>query len=328
MAKKSVTTKAPADIEVLPALLSEDVSLIQTTSSAIATFAAQAVAFVQRVTKLEQRSKATLMGANALQLPTDAGSDEVLQRYAKRIQAEKKEVEEEWEITAVIHAFHRRMTSRRKVSTDALEQASERVNSLHNRYVESERRRVAEEQERLRREAEAKERQRQADEAAELERQAEEREAFAAELSPREQQLVTLIVSGVDAQIALRRVGYKDPAAAGKRLLEQPKITQAIASQLEAKQLREQAAAVKEQPVDVEVETVRPNLTKGIAVDRATWSAELLDERALINAAIAGQVPTDILKVDLVKLNEHARSLQENLNRWPGVRAKKSTRMV
>jgi hypothetical protein len=327
-ASKAIT-KAPATPEVLPAEQFEDLNLITQVGDAIRNFMRGVAEFFRTAQTLELRSKATLMGAKALQLPTDAGSDEVLQRYAKRIQAEKKEVEDHWQITTVVHALHRRLTARRKIATDALELAAERVNTLHNTYTEAEKRRVAAENDRIRREAEEKARREQEAEAARLERQALEAEFASKDLSERERQFVALVVDGVDTQIALRRVGYADPVAAGKRLIGLAKITKAIDAGLTAKNLRKQAEAVREQPAEVaDVELERPDITKGVAIDRTTYSAELVDEQALINAAIAGQVPRDILRIDTVKLNEHARGLKEGLNRWPGVRLKKSTRMV
>jgi hypothetical protein len=320
-------TKAPATPEVLPAEQFEDLNLITQVGDAIRNFMRGVAEFFRTAQALEQRSKATLMGANALQAPTDAASDEVLQRYAKRIQAEQKEVVSHWEITTVVHALHRRLTARRTIATDALEQAAERVNALHNRYTEAERRRVAEENERKRREAEEQARRDQDAEAERLEQQALAAEARMTSLSDREQKFVDNIGT-VEPWEAAKFAGYKDPRATALKLLNTPKIIKALKAKETAAALRKQADAVREQPVEVEVESARPDITKGLAVDRTTYAAELLDERALVMAAIAGQVPNDILRNDTVKLNEHARGLKEGINRWPGVRLKKSTRMV
>ena len=39
-------------------------------------------------------------------------------------------------------------------------------------------------------------------------------------------------------------------------------------------------------------------------------------------------IPLDCLQINTVKLNEYARSLHEQLDRWPGVRARKTTKVV
>ena len=60
--------------------------------------------------------------------------------------------------------------------------------------------------------------------------------------------------------------------------------------------------------------------------ERMTWSAEVFDEAALIDAVINWHygVPRDVLTVNAVKLSQYARSLHERVNLWPGCRAKET----
>lgn len=319
---KNTAPKVPDVVDVLTPADTEEIQLVTETGNAITTFVAGVRAFIARVRFLETRSMNTLMASKAIPAPHDAASDEVVQRFAKRLQAETKEVEDEWEITKVISAFHRRMTGRRKISTDALETATARVNKLHFDYKEAEKRRVAAEAEAERKRLEQIERDRVAAEAAKLEEQAVAAEAASATLSEREKLYVHLVAAGMQPQTALQRAGYKDPVAAGKKLINLEKITRAIDAALQAAALRKQAEAVKQQPLEVEVERVRPNITKGIAIDYTSHTFEIVDEPAFIAAFREGKygIPDDCVKASAPGLNALAGTLLEKLNLIPGLR--------
>jgi hypothetical protein len=86
-----------------------------------------------------------------------------------------------------------------------------------------------------------------------------------------------------------------------------------------------QAKPLEVAPIDV----AAANVTK-IGSDRNTWRGEVTDERALVAAVIAGGhgIPSDVLTVNQSKLTEYARSLHTLIDRWPGVRAVKTTTTV
>lgn len=134
------------------------------------------------------------------------------------------------------------------------------------------------------------------------------------------------------ATLSARRAGYHNPAQAGRKLLTLVKIEMAIQAVREVEEIRRQAKAKRTAPLDYQpVEEVRPQVLKVPgAMDRRTHSAELVDERLLIEAVLGGchGIPSDILSVNPAKLNEYARSLQERISRWPGVRYKKTMRTI
>lgn len=332
MAKTTGTRSTPtADTTALaPIDTREDVALANEAGASIQSFIKNLLTFFRTAGELEARASVTLAQSRTLQPATDGRSDEVLQVFVKNCSRDTKQVNEHWEITQIVHAFHKRLVARRKKTTDMLELASSTANRLHVDYVERERRRVAAEQERLRVQAETEARMARQRELDELERQALAVEAESGDLSDRERQFVALHVGGTEAMSAAQQCGYKDPFKASARLLAATKIQSAIRAALDAQQLRRQAADVLEQPLEVrEVETLRPDVgTAGH--DRTTWSAEVLDERLFVEAVLGGKhgIPADCLCANTVKLNEYARSLRVALNRWPGVRAVSKTRTV
>ena len=100
--------------------------------------------------------------------------------------------------------------------------------------------------------------------------------------------------------------------------------------------IRRQMIALNQEPLVVDVPEVAMNVTRaaGTTADRTTWSADLLDEDALIAALLvnarecSNAIPFDLLCIDTVKLNQYARDLKEHINTWPGVKAKKTTKVV
>lgn len=311
----------------------QDLALTGEIGSAIALFVKGALAFFTQAHQLEARAAETLTAAKALTTPTTLEADEKVQTFIRRANADKKEVEGHWGITAKVHQLHRRLTARRAKAVDALTEAAEHANRLHNTYTEAERRRVEQENAKRQREAEeqaAKERQ------AELNRLDAEREKLEAaskDLSEREQYFVTNYTTGIrtagNATESAKHAGFKDAKKAAQRLLNAPKIQKAITAALKAKALLDQSIELEAAPLDVvPVEEVSAQLTKG--GERTTWTGTVTDEAALVAAVIAGKhgIPWDVLQVNPVKLNECARSLHEIINRWPGVQATKSTKVV
>jgi len=330
MAKKQAPGGAKTP-EVLEAE-SPDLKMVETDGSAIGAFLRNVVTFMREAMALEQKAKATYLAAQALKPPKTADEDSAIQTFIKGTTADRKVVEAHWAICSTFSQVHRRLTAARGRATEPLESAAAIAQRLHNDYADAERRRAAQEQERQRLQAEAVARAEREAEAARLEAEALAKEQESVALSDRESWFVDLIVSGNNPVTSARTVGYKNPAQQGPRLMETAKIVEAIKARQDAKAIREQAAATREKPLDVRVETVRPNVGKatGGSFDRTTHSAEVLDERLFIEAVIGGKhgIPADCLTVNTAKLNEYARSIQQQVNLWPGIRYKRTTKTV
>jgi hypothetical protein len=333
MAKRQATSEA----EVLPALPEQQ--LAATDGQTILGFLNGLVPFFREATRLEAAAKDKLAKARLMTLPKagDIEGDAALQTFIRECSADKKAAEQHWIITSVIFQFQRKLVGARdRVIGDGkgnaragyLTEAADLAQRLHNTFVEDARRRAAVEQQKREAEAKAKAEAEQAAEAARLEAEAAERELASAGLSDRERRFVDLVYGGTVPAVAAKTVGYKN-ADQGERLMDTPKIIDALKAKQEAALLRQQAEAVKETPINVQVEDVRPDYTR-VGTDRSTHAGEVTDERLLIEAILGGKhgIPTDLLMVNPTKLNEYARSLHELINRWPGVRYKKTTKTV
>lgn len=342
MAKKQTgAAKAPVREAEVVAAENPDVQLVATDGSLISAFIGNVAIFFRAAGELEMKAKATLAKAQAIEAglkargrnyPETEDEDVTLQTFIKTTNAEKKAVEAHWSICQTFSQVHRRLTARRAVSTDALDAAAATVQRLHNGYVEMERRRVAEEQERIRQAAEQKAREDRELEAMRLENAAIEREAASADMSEREQHFVALVFAGTQPIHAARTAGFKNPEQQAARLMTLSKIIDAIKAKQDAEAIRQQAAATREKPLDVQVETVRPNIGKpgGGGFDRSTHAGVVTNERLFIEAVVGGQhgIPLDCLQVNEAKVNEYARSLRERLNLWPGVKYVKNTKTI
>lgn len=343
MSKTLMKAEKPGKVEVLGPE-SEELTITRETSTALQTFVRGAIAFFTTARRLELRAEATLARARAIKPPTDAATDEALQRELKQSNKESKEAEDHWTpINSAMAGYHKWTVARRRRATDRHDEVKSLLQPMHNAYVESEKRRVAAETERLRLAAEQKARE---DRQAELDRM--EAEAFAAEaasptLSASEQAYVreydALIGksyhSGEVRHCAVQaciRAGYKKPELVALKMLEAPKILAAISAMVSARAIREQAAAVKEAPLEVAVvPEVKANVTKTAGThDRTTWSGQVVDLAAARAAWKKGtyDIPDDIWVVDPTRLNELARLLQKNLDRMPGLRAVPKTTTI
>lgn len=304
---------------------------------AVIGFLKGAAAFLTKARQLEGSASSTLERAKLLKAPANAADDVRVQTFIRTTTAERKAFLEHWEITSLVHQFHRRLTGRRQIGDAFLERAQGIAQKLHNDYVAAEERRAREEQLRLEREEnERAERERQA-ELDRMEAAALKREEALEGLSEREQRFVDAFMGdsltrGDAAKSAVRAGFTGNGLAAGARLMGLAKIQKAIQAKREAEEIRRQAEAKAKAPLDYRpVEEVRPDVAKAAgAIDRDTHSAELIDERLLIEAVLGGRhgIPADILQVNPAKLNEYARSMREVINRWPGVRYKKTTRTI
>lgn len=328
MAKKQA--RPAAEPEVLEAE-SQDQALIATDGNVIATFMRNMGAFFKQAAIIERDAKALLAKARTLNPPTNGTEDLAIQVFIRQVNTEKKSAEAHWGICQAFSSVHRKLTAARGRTTSLQEEAAAIAQRLHNAYADQERRRAAEEQERRRREEEAKAREARDRELAAQEQRALDLEAASDELSERERRFVDYITGPYqDPQRAAQQAGYKDPNI-GFRLLQTAKIEAAIEAIKEAKRVREQAQALRQQPIDVRVDEEKPDIQRaGGGFDRSTHAAEVLDLAVFRAAVINGGhgIPWDVLTVDQTKLNEYARSLQERINAWPGVRHKKTTKTV
>lgn len=323
---KASLVKAPA-VEVLPA---EDQQLTKDTVTAITAFVRGVVVFFRVAAELEQKAKNLVMAANTLKPPTDAASDQIVVNLLQRSNDGKKVAEEHWHpITSVVWNFHRWLTGRRKPTLDAHDEVVRIAQPLHNGWVAKEKRRVEQEAENARRE---NERAAQAERDRELQRLEDEAlklEASSEALSEREQRYVELVAYGLNSPVtSARSAGYRNPEQTAAKLGASAKIIAAIKGKQDAAALRRQGEARAAQPLEVEsVRTAKLNVATG-ARDTATWSGEITDEAATIEAFRSGKhgIPGDLFQINPVKLNEYAKSLHERLDLWPGVKHKRTTR--
>lgn len=337
MAKRTAAVKAPQTPQVIDvgetAPTSEIELTVRSAGAMVGELMLKVGAFFRKAETLEERALATLEEAQRFKLkpPTTADEDLALQKFIVRTGVENKEIVEHWKITTAISKFHRTMTGKRGIAEKATDDANRIANDLHAAYVREEKRRVAAEEERLRREAEALEEQRRARELEALEAEAIRREEQAVDLTERERTFVDLYLVRGDGKLAAAGAGYKEPAKNAARLLTLPKIQAAIQAKKAAAAVRQQAEALKREPLLVEpAQEVKTNVVKlPGTTERGTHAGELLDEQLLIDAILSGRygIPPRILKIDTSALNQEARDLKEQINKWPGVRYKFTPRM-
>lgn len=308
----------------------EEVQEVELAGNVLRTWFGGIATFLTQARTLEAKAGALETTAATLREPTTAAADAELQRFVQTATATAKEVSAHWEIAASVHRFHKLLVSYRERGVSKAERAGAIAQRLHNRYVESERRRVEDENARRQAEADAQAKADRDREAAALEARALEAEQASADLSAREEQYVVAMVVGMTSIEAARLAGYKDPAGICGRLAATAKIQRAIFGAKQALAARQQAAAVREQPLaSAPIEAAAPNVTK-IGSDRSSWKGEVLDEQLFIKAVVEGKlgIPLDVLTIDQAALTRYARSLHELMNAWPGVRAVKSTTTV
>lgn len=309
------------------------VTLVRTDASAIVQWSANILQFLQGATELELAAKARLVRVEGLKEPKNGAEDAQIQDLVRLCNAGKKETADYWYITKVFDKMHSWATTGRKRGVESDDLAASIGNRLHASYVEAERRRAREEEDRLRREAEDRARQEREAELALLEQQALKAEASNPDLSDREAEFVRLYTSvsgstAANGPYSARLAGFKNPDQTAMRLLGMPKIRKALEVADAAIKLRQQAVAVKSAPVLVEDVEVRPDIQKG--GDRTTYSADVFDPIAYREAIISGTYNLDhaLLVYDQVAANKLAQSLREQVNRIPGIRLRKTTRVV
>jgi hypothetical protein len=313
---------------------SREVALVRSDTSAMQTFAVGIQEFLARTREAEESALATLEDAKALKAPRSIADDEEVQTFVKEAKAAKKTIGELWGVCSVVDQFHKRLVGMRKRPEAALEEAAQIAIRLHDVYAEADRKRVAEEQERKRRAEELKAQQARDAELARLETEAVKAEEAGIGLSPREEAFVTFYLGygggPLGAQDAARRAGFTDPLKSAVRLTSLPKILAAIKAKREAEAIRQQAAAVKEQPLEVKQVDVRSRVssTPGLR-ERKTYSCEVVDLERFIDAVLKGAVSADVIMPNQTKLNDEAGRIKDAVlfaQAFPGceLREKKS----
>lgn len=107
---------------------------------------------------------------------------------------------------------------------------------------------------------------------------------------------------------------------------EQEKL-QARAAKLEEKGQTERAEALREAAESFPVPHVAPAVHRPVGISsRETWSAEVVDIKALCKAVADGVVPEIYIEPNMTALNSQARALKEHM-KIPGVEAK-STKSI
>lgn len=332
MAKQKATAKIGDVVQVTA--FDSDVQLVQTDGSLIQGFLGGLVPFFRRATELETKAKELLTAAKTLKPATNGQEDAHLQNFVKTATAAKKTADEHWGICQTIHRLHRTLTAKRGLTTQALDDAGNIAQRLHNTYTENERRRAQEEarreEERLRREAQ----ERRDAEVKRIEAEATRLEEESADLSERETVFVTrYIETNGNAYQAAYDAGYAQPRSQAEKLLSRDKILKAIEARRVVSNIRAQAVAINERPLEVETFTPIADIVK-VGTDRSTHSADLVDKAAFIAALLDPSqratlgIPIDVIDINLAALNKHAQSQRELINRWPGVRYKKTTRTI
>lgn len=318
-----------AVIDVAP-IKTEDEIFVEQVGTSVREFLKSLAGFFLTARSIEQGAQRTLTTARALVQPTSQLEDDRIIAFVRSTTAERKQAEDHWQIAQVVHRFHKRLTAARDRATSPLEEAGLIGNRLHNAYNAQEQRRVSEEQARLQREAETRARQEREAETARMEAEALRLEEQSADLSEREEMFVNYILQNFPPHVAATRSGYSkanNGDTAAQRLMGMVKIQKAIHARRQAATIREQKQAVAEAPLDVQVETVKANVT---TAGRTTWGGEGVDLHAALEAWRSGKygIPENAFRFNDPVVNELGRSLHEGLDRIPGFRHTKKTGVV
>lgn len=333
--KKGITKPAVEVLEADP----PEVALVAQASLGLVAWLQGLATFFRTARDIEQDAVARLARMKALAVPTTVEEDAAVRQAVLDDRDARKAATAHWDpITGLLSKVHRMTTAGRSRATDPLEASEAHGTRLHTTYVDNEKRRAAQaaDIERRRLEAEAQ-RDRDA-KLAEFEAAALAAEESSPELSAREQKFVEfhsgLMPDGTRrgapnaAIAAAHAAGYAKPNEAASRLIASDKIRAAIAARQSAATMRTQIEVMKEMAPFVDEQRVedvgKPALNKG---DSESWSAACVDLEAFRDAAFEGGygIPRSIFVVDPAALNREARSLMQNIERWPGIKATKNT---
>lgn len=255
---------------------------------------------------------------------TDKTTHEQALEFIRGAKQLERKIDEHWRtITRGVDTLKRNLLDLKAKDLAPVEAALRLATAVTVTYETAERDRQYREEQQRRREAEEAARVRREEELAAQEAEAARIEAQSPDLSDRERKFVNNILSGYDPTASAHYAGYKNAGDTGKKLMAMPKIADAIASRKAAAEIREQAAAVKEQPLDiVQAAPAESRLGKVAGTSsRMNYSMEVVDADKLFQAVVLNSVPREAFQANAPFLNQQARALKESFeSAFPGCR--------
>jgi len=320
----------------LDPLSADDERFVNNMATGIREFLRGVAGFFLTSAEIEKSAKHTLAEFRVLKTPTNLDEDMALVSKIRNCNIEWDVAKKHHEpVTSLFNAMHKRAVGWRKRPLDMLEEAAVIGNRLHNTYAAEAERKAREEEDRQRRENERRAQEQRDAEIREMEEQALLVEANADSLSDREQAFVNLLLQNYPPHVAATRAGFSktnNGKDAADRLMGLVKIVNAIDGYKKAAAIRQQVKATATAPLEVAtVDKVKPEISGG---SRETRSAEVFNEKAFMAALLDPTqrlhygIPAELATFNQTKLNQQARSLDEQINRWPGVRLRKDRGVV
>lgn len=229
----------------------------------------------------------------------------------------RRKIEEHWSrITRSVDEMKRNLLNYKREDLQPVEDAIARAERIALDYETAERRRIAEEEERRRREEEERATAARQAEIERLEREALKAEASSPDLSAREQKFVDAYVGGNgragDVFQAAKFAGFADPLKSGSKLIGTPKIQKAIAAARQAVEIRKQAEARRDAPLEVETVAVESELGKAAGVSSRTYYSAVIVDLAKFEAAVkSGAIGFEFVEPNQSALNEAAKRIKK-----------------
>lgn len=265
----------------------------------------------------------------------DKASHEACRAFLKGAKALKKTIADHYAaIKAPLNAARQTVLDMEKKDLFPVEQAIATAERIDTTYVREQQRIEVEARETARLEAEAAERHRRDKEAADAEAAALKLEASSNVLSEREQTVARFVVyrmkDGVslpsDWLAACKEAGYKDPAAAAKKLLLSPKLIAAVDAHVKAERIRRESEAKQAAPVVVDVVAPVSEVVDGGM--RTYYGCDVIHDTAALLRALADAYEKDpalVADVDrylrpalLTLMSSQARRLRDMFGKvWP-----------
>lgn len=245
-------------------------------------------------------------------------------RGAKQL---KRKIEDHWSrITRSVDNLKRDLLDLKRADLEPVELAIASLDTRVVAYVTAEQRRIRAEEDRQRRANEEQARKDRERELARQEQEALDLEAQSPALSARETVFVSQMILGSAPDRAAEFAGYKGSVNQANKLMATQKIVDAIATGRAAREIRQQAEAVKAQPLTVAAPAVESNLGRAAGTRMVTsYSCEVVDLNALIGAVLQGG-DRRALTADTVYLNKQAVMLKDSFESvFPGCRLVKRT---
>ena len=190
MSRKSTNLQTAREPEVVGQY--EHLELVRSLQDGITEFFHGAGVFFKGANVLREEAKLMLVRAEALTVPTDPDSDQIVQRVVIDSTKGRKSNTEHWEpITKTFHKVHKVLTGGRGEAEKDFVRAAGIGNRHHSLYVAEEERKARIEQQRLDREAREVAQRERDEENRRLEEERLKLEADSPNLSDREQRFVT-----------------------------------------------------------------------------------------------------------------------------------------